>query len=266
MKEQILSHLPANHPWRESITWFDTIGSTNTSAKQLAAAGAPQGTVLIADSQTGGRGRMGRTFQSPPGAGIYMSVILRPVCRPTELMHLTCAAAVAACDAVEKTVGFRPGIKWINDLVVDGRKLAGILTELSIAPATGLVDYAVVGIGLNCNQQQWDFDPEIRDIACSAAMVSGSTADRCQIAAALIVELKKMSDALLSEKAQIMERYRAGCVTLGTHISVIQGSRIRRGKALDIDRDGALLVDFGNGHTETVNSGEVSIRGSNGYA
>ena len=96
MKEHILHDLPGDHPWQNQIYWFDSIDSTNTRAKQMAADGAPHGTVLIADHQTGGRGRLGRTFQSPSGMGIYMSVILRPQCRPEHLMHLTCAAAVAA--------------------------------------------------------------------------------------------------------------------------------------------------------------------------
>ena len=129
MKEHILSKLPPAHPWGQSLYWFGSIGSTNAYAKTLAAQGAPAGTVVIADRQDAGRGRLGRTFQSPAGSGIYMSVILRPGCAPTALMHLTCAVALAVCDAVEKAFSFRPGIKWINDLVVEGRKLGGILTE-----------------------------------------------------------------------------------------------------------------------------------------
>ena len=149
MQDSIISYLPDNHPWRSSIFWFDTVDSTNTRAKELAAAGAPHGTVLIADRQTGGRGRLGRSFQSPAGMGIYLSLILRPNCPAAQLMHLTCAVAVSTCDAVEQTLNFRPSIKWINDLVAQRRKLAGILTELSVNPRTGFVDYAVVGIGIN---------------------------------------------------------------------------------------------------------------------
>ena len=149
---QVKDRLPGDHPWQDQILCFDTIDSTNTRAKLLAAQGAPHGTVLLADTQTAGRGRLGRSFQSPGGMGIYMSVLLRPKCRPEKLMHLTCAAAVAACDAVEKVCGLRPGIKWTNDLISGKRKLAGILTELSLSPATGLLDYAVIGIGINCHQ------------------------------------------------------------------------------------------------------------------
>ena len=134
---------------------FETIDSTNTYLKQLAEAGAEGGTAVIAHSQTGGRGRLGRSFHSPAGSGIYLSYLLRPNCKPEGLMHLTCAVAVAMCDAVEKTTGLRPGIKWTNDLVWQKRKLGGILTELGFE--NGLVSYAVVGIGINCTQTEEDF-------------------------------------------------------------------------------------------------------------
>lgn len=265
MKNAILSHLPPTHPWYHSILWFDTIDSTNAHAKTLAAAGAPHGTVLIADSQTAGRGRLGRVFQSPPSTGIYMSVILRPKCPPSALMHLTCAAAVAMCDAVEDTLGFRPGIKWINDLVYNHKKLAGILTELSIDPKTSLVDYAVVGIGINCSQAAEDFPPELQGIACSAAMACGKPIDRCRLAAGIIQNLEKMSRGLFSNQNAVMARYRADCITLNADVAVIRGDDRQYGKALDVTNDGRLLVAFADGHTAAVNSGEVSVRGLYGY-
>lgn len=265
MIDQLSAHLPPDHPWRSQIHWFDTIPSTNTHAKAMAASGAPHGTVLIADSQTAGRGRLGRTFVSPKGTGIYMSVILRPHCSPCQLMHLTCAAAVAACDAVETALGFRPGIKWINDLVYGGKKLSGILTELSIDPKTALVDYAVIGIGINCNQSPADFPPELRDIACSASMICGAPVDRSRLAAELTFRLEQMSRELFTAQAAVMAQYRQDCVTLGAEVAVISGEAQRHGTALDITGDGALVVAFADGHTETVNSGEVSVRGLYGY-
>lgn len=265
MKDAILTHLPATHPWHSSILWFDIIDSTNTRAKSLAAAGAPHGTVLIADSQCAGRGRLGRVFQSPPDSGIYMSVILRPHCLPAALMHLTCATAVATCDAVEETLGFRPGIKWINDLVYDRKKLAGILTELSVNTKTALVDYAVVGIGINCNQTAEDFSSELQGIACSARMVCGKSVDRCYLAAGVIQALEKMSRELFSNQDTIMARYRKDCVTVGSEVAVVRGDDRQYGKALDVANDGSLLVAFADGHTAAVNSGEVSIRGLYGY-
>lgn len=264
MKNQILQHLQ-NCPWRDSLLWFDSIDSTNTRAKELAVQGAPHGTVLIADHQTAGRGRRGRSFHSPAGTGIYMSVILRPGCAPTELMHLTCAAAVAACNAVEKAAGFRPGIKWTNDLVYDSRKLAGILTELSLSPQ-GHTDYAVIGIGINCCQSETDFPEDIRSIAGSLASVSGNEIDRARVAACLTDALYHMDRRLLTGKAAILERYRRDCITLGKSVSVVRADGIsRHGTALDIDDDGALLVQFADSHSEVVSSGEVSIRGMYGY-
>lgn len=264
MKEQIMQHLRESCPWQDSLLWFDCIDSTNTRARELARQGAPHGTTLIADHQTGGRGRRGRSFHSPAGSGIYMSVILRPCCKPQEIMHLTCAAAVAMCDAVERAVGFRPGIKWTNDLVCGKRKIAGVLTELGF-DSHGNVDFAVIGIGLNCCQQESDFPGEIRDIAGSLFSVSGKEIDRAVVAAAMVDALYRMDAELLTGKAHILNRYRRDCITLGQEISLVRDDEIRHGTALDIDDDGALVVRFADGNTEIVNSGEVSVRGMYGY-
>lgn len=264
MKQDILGHLSGDHPWRDQVIWFDTIGSTNTQAKALALQGAPHGTVLIAGQQTGGRGRMGRTFHSPAGAGIYMSVLLRPKCTPAELMHLTCAAAVAACNAVEASALIRPGIKWTNDLVYGQRKLAGILTELGL-DGSGNISYAIIGIGINCSQQISDLPEEIQGFAGSLASVTGREISRARVAAALIEELEQMDRELLIGKASMLAQYRRDCVTLGQRISLLQDTDVRYGTALDIDSQGALVVRFDNGATEAVSSGEVSIRGMYGY-
>lgn len=259
-----MNHLPGEHPWQNQIHWFDSIGSTNDQLKAMAKQGAPHGTVLIADHQTGGHGRMGRSFLSPEGVGVYMSVLLRPQCAPRELMHLTCAAAVAMCDAVEKAAHFRPGIKWTNDLVFGKRKLGGILTELGLSPK-GTVDHAIIGIGINCCQQLTDFDPEIRDIAGSLAMASGKEIQRSRAAAAMVEALAEMSEILLTDKARILARYRESCITIEQEISLVRFDEVRYGKALDIDDNGALIVRFSDGRLETVNSGEVSVRGMYGY-
>lgn len=264
MIDSILANLPEGFLWKDSILYFDTIDSTNTKAKQLAAQGASHGTVLIADSQTGGRGRLGRSFHSPAGKGIYLSVILRPQCHASALMHLTCAAGVAMCNAVESACRIRPGIKWTNDLVFGKRKLGGILTELSLDP-TGNAAYAVVGIGINCGQAEADFPEDIRAIATSLQARIGNTVDRSRVIAAMLIALEEMSRKLLPQKAQIMEQYRLDCITVGQEISVVAGERIRHGAAVSVDDEGALLVRFSDGHTESVSSGEVSIRGMYGY-
>jgi len=264
MKERIIQNLRESCPWQDSLLWFPTIESTNTHARELARQGAASGTVLIADRQTGGRGRHGRSFHSPAGVGIYMSVILRPRCKPQDIMHLTCAAAVAMCDAVEAAAGFRPGIKWTNDLVCGQRKIAGILTELGF-DSSGNADFAIIGIGINCCQREDDFPEEIRAIAGSLASVTGRKIDRAAVAAAMMDALYRMDKALLPDKSHILNRYRSDCMTLGKEISLVRGNEIRHGTAVDIDSEGALMVRFPDGTCETVNSGEVSVRGMYGY-
>ena len=263
MKTKIQSYLPGDHPWQNHIYWFETIDSTNTRAKEMAASGACHGTVLIADQQTGGRGRMGRSFHSPAGSGIYMSVILRPMCQAAELMHLTCATAVAAVAGVEAATGLQPGIKWTNDLVFERKKLGGILTELSLS-SSGMVDYAIVGIGINCTQRAEDFPAEIRDIATSLQLCTDTPINRAQVIAMILVELDNICKNLPSVAA-ILARYRENCITIGQEISLVRGEEIRHGKALDMDEAGALLVEFPDGHQEAISSGEVSVRGMYGY-
>lgn len=265
MKENILVHLPKTHPWREHVYWFDTIDSTNTVAKRMAREGAPEGTVVMAGGQSAGRGRLGRSFCSPAGQGVYFSCILRPRCKPEQIMHLTCAAAVAAMQAVEDASGLRPGIKWTNDLVVGKQKLGGILTEVAVDPVCGLVDFAVIGVGINCSQEAQDFDDSIRDMACSVISVTGNKADPAALYGALICRFSELSQDILTKKADIMALYRENCVTVGQAISVVRGDEIRHGKALSVEDDGALRVAYDDGTEASVASGEVSIRGMYGY-
>lgn len=258
----ILSYLPQDHPWRGQIVHLSQVDSTNDYAKKLAEKGAPQGTVVVADCQTGGRGRRGRTFHSPEKMGVYLSVILRPKAKAEEIMHLTCAVAVAMVDAVYNASGIAPKIKWINDLLWGNRKLGGILTELSVKP-NGDVDYAIVGIGINCLQRE--FPEEIRDMATSLTLAADREIAPARLAGEMILALCSMADTLLSEKESVMGRYEQNCVTLGKEIKIIQGEKIRYGTALKLDWDGALLVRLEDGREETVQSGEVSVRGLYGY-
>lgn len=264
MKEQILKYLTGDFLLQDQLHWFSTIDSTNVYLRALAKAGAPSGTVVIADHQTGGKGRRGRSFHSPEGAGIYLSMLLRPDCPPEELMHLTCAVAVAMCDAVEAAAGFRPGIKWTNDLVFGSRKLGGILTEIGF-DSKGHVDWAILGIGINCCQKAEDFPEDIRNMAGSLAMITEIPIDRAKLAASMIQCLHRMSQRLLPEKRKILERYRLDCMTLNRDVVLVRGDEKRYGHALDIDEAGALVVRFADGTVETVNSGEISVRGMYGY-
>lgn len=264
MKEQILQLVSSEYPWGDRFCFLPQVDSTNDYLKNRAAEGAPYGTAALSDYQTGGHGRRGRSFLSPPGVGLYLSILLRPECPPTQLMHLTCAAGVAMCNAIEESVGFRPGIKWTNDIVYGRRKLGGILTELRLN-AKGLVDYAIVGIGINCCQRLQDFPPEIREMAGSLSMVTGQEIDRFRVAAAELDALYDMSVRLLTEQDALISQYRKDCITIGQDISLVRGEEVRHGKALDVDDAGALVVLFPDGHTEAINSGEVSVRGMYGY-
>ena len=264
MKQEILSHLSADYPWKEHFHWFPEIGSTNDHLRTLARQGAPHGTVLIADRQTNGHGRRGRSFQSLGGMGVYLSLLIRPDCAPTDLMHLTCATAVAMCNSVESAVSFRPGIKWTNDLVYQKHKLGGILTELGFT-AQGKLDYAIIGIGINCCQKQTDFAEEIQSFAGSLSMITGNPVDRAKVAAAMMQALCQMDRDLLTKKDDMLESYRKDCITIGQEISLVRGEEIRHGLALRVDDAGALVVRFPDGSVEAVNSGEISVRGMYGY-
>ena len=257
MKQSILDRLPSDHPWRDLLQVHERLDSTNTHARELARQGAAAGTVIIAQTQSAGRGRLGRSFHSPADTGLYFSLILRPDCKPEQLMHLTCAAAVAACDAVERSCGLRPGIKWINDLTLEGKKLGGILTELSFS-TDGRVSSAVIGIGINVKKES--FPRELQPIACSLADFAPQP-ELSALAAELMLSLEEMSRCLLSDRAGLMDRYRKDCITTGRQVRIIGADSIRAGLAEAIQDDGSLQVLFDDGQRKTVNSGEVSVRG-----
>ena len=193
---------------------------------------------------------------------MYLSLILRPNCKPEKLMHLTCAVAVAACNAVETVAGIRPDIKWINDLVYNTKKLGGILTELGIDPVTGLVSYAIIGIGVNCLQTGEDFPPELQDIATSL-QIAGVPVSPYRLAAATANALWQLD--LIDQKPQIMAAYQENCITLGKQVLLHRAGQTQPAFATDLDENGCLIVTFPDGTTETVGSGEASVRGLFGY-
>jgi BirA family biotin operon repressor/biotin-[acetyl-CoA-carboxylase] ligase len=168
------------------------------------------------------------------------------------------------CDGIEKQTGIRPGVKWINDLVLNRRKLGGILTELSVDSKTGLVDYAIVGIGINCRHNLADFPEELHSIATSFTL-EGMDVDPASLAASLIMSLQQMDTMLLSKKSEIMRQYRQDCITLGQDVTICRFEDRQPGKALDVDENGALVVQLPDGSINHVNSGEVSVRGLYSY-
>ena len=240
-------------------------GSANDEAKRRAMGRGPDGLAVVALEQTGGRGRRGRRFLSPPGKGIYLSVLLRPRCSLEQVSALTAWTAVAVCGALEKLCGFRPGIKWPNDVIWEGRKLCGILTELELEAESGRLSHVIVGVGVNISQTAEDFGPELAPVAASLLQALGRIPRRAEVAAAVLAALDDMYAAFPGAWEEWLERYRAGCLTVGRPVRVLRPGGEAEGFAQGIDEDFSLLVRWPDGRTEAVSSGEVSVRGLLGY-
>ena len=247
-----------------NLRCLEEIDSTNSYLKREALAGAPHGTVAAANCQTAGRGRMTRTFRSPPGKGVYLSVLLRPQLPPAELLGVTGMTAVAVCNAVERAAGVRPGIKWTNDLVLNGRKICGILTEMALEGETGMTQSLVIGAGVNVGHTPEDFGPEVAQMATSLAQ-EGYPVSRAALAAAMIEELYRLSDALGGDTGGWVDAYRRDCVNLGKRVQLLWTDGKTEAEALDVDRQFGLIVRLPDGSRTTVRTGEVSVRGLYGY-
>jgi BirA family biotin operon repressor/biotin-[acetyl-CoA-carboxylase] ligase len=244
------------HDLGQTLHCSDVLPSTNDRARELAEAGAVHGEVVIAESQTAGRGRRGRTWSSPSGRNLYMSVVLRPQLPPQRAPELTLVASLAACDACRQA-GVEAAIKWPNDVLVDDRKVAGILTELSAEPDA--VQWVVLGIGVNLNAASGDFPDELRDVATSLAIERGQPVPRALFAAALLSVLEQWLDLHASEGfAPIREAWRSRSCTLGREVRVDADGGAVSGVAEDIDETGALLVRTRGGLARLV-SGDVRL-------
>lgn len=236
------------------------VDSTNTRLKAMAAAGAPTGTALLAEEQTGGRGTHGRSFQSPRGEGLYLSVLLRPaLTKLQDLLTLTGWVGVAAREAVERASGAPVDIKWLNDLYLNGKKLCGILTELSFLGESGEPDYVVAGMGVNMLQTAGTFQAQgLGDIATSLAM-EGYPVERNRLAVCLLEELDKLVLNFPGKRADYLERYRAHCVTLGRRVSFDGEETLQTGTAVGVDGNFALRVAGDDGREHAVSSGTVKM-------
>ncbi len=248
------------------ILYFDSLDSTNRYAGKLASEGCNEGLTVIAGRQTGGRGRLGRSWESPAEKGIYLSIVLKPDIAPVESPILTFAAAVAVEKAIRTTTGIKAGIKWPNDLIIDGRKVCGILLEMN--SEADKVNYVILGIGLNYSQSVEDFPKELKDRAISLklAAAAGSRFDRLSLIKSILRELDSVLK-LVKEGSyeKILDVWREYSITLGKEIAFKIKDNGYCGTAIDITGEGRLLVECRDGARRELLSGEISIRGINGY-
>ena len=241
---------------RISLEVLPSVDSTNNYLK-LKAPRTPSWHAVIASEQTAGRGRMGRAFESPAGTGVYLSVLLRPDLPAQQAVRLTTAAAVAACLAIEECADASASIKWVNDVYVNGKKACGILTEASIDLESGGLDWAVMGIGFNVYEPEGGFPEEIRNIA--GAIAEKPCRDlRSRIAASFLKHYYDIAETGRLEG--FAEEYKRRSFIIGMRVNVLRGGTSRPAKALDIDEECRLLVEYEDGTKEALSSGEVSIR------
>lgn len=234
--------------------------STNTQLKALAERGAVEGTAVIAGEQTAGRGRMGRSFYSPSGSGIYMSILLRPKMSASRALSMTACAAVAVAETVEEISGKRAGIKWVNDVIVEGKKVCGILTEASMDCESGGLNYAIVGIGINLCPPENDFPEDIRSVAGGVFDQYGLVADlRSRVAAGVLNRFMAYYSRL--EENTFYQGYVSRSIVNGQNIKLLRaGQEDEYGYVEEIAEDYALVVRMPDGILRRVSSGEVSIR------
>lgn len=243
----------------QTIYFYEETDTTNNRARELALEGASEGTLVVAEKQTAGRGRRGKVWESPLGTGIWMSLVLRPQIAPTEASVLTLLCGLATAEAIEAETGLSAGIKWPNDILINGKKAVGILTEMDCEMSE--VHFVIPGIGINVNTAS--FPPEIAEIATSLYLECGKTVSRRRLVHKVLERLEEHYETFLrtGSFAAMLEDYRKHCITLGKEVHVL-GREPFFAEALDITPEGELLVcRADNGKEEVVFSGEVSIRG-----
>lgn len=245
----------------QNVIYLDEVTSTNDYLKNLASNGAKEGTVVIANSQTAGKGRLGRSFYSPENNGIYMSYLYRPTAPLNELTSLTARVAVAVCGAIQKTCVVDCKIKWVNDLLINGKKVCGILTELSVVGETLYAEYAAVGIGINVNNPKSDFKGELKDKATSIKVETEKEHSRAKLIAEIIKNLKTLFDVPMSE---CLSMYRKLLINTNREAVFDYQGKQTVGVVLGIDDDFSLLVKVDNKIVK-LTSGVVSIRGVKSY-
>ena len=254
----ILGQLNKGHPYK--IDLRPAVTSTNALLREQAALGAAEGTVLISGSQSQGRGRLGRSFFSPADTGVYLSVLLRPGFEnPANAARLTTMAALAACEAVSEIAGQQAQIKWVNDVFLDGRKVAGILTEASVSLEDGSLDYVVLGVGFNLYAPKEGFPPELAGVA-GAILDTPRDNGKNALTAAFLNRFW----ALYQAPEGYEQEYKRHCMVLGREVLIITAQAERPAKAVDLDGQCGLIVEYPDGTRQTLKAGEVRIREKKG--
>lgn len=241
----------------KDIHYSISIDSTNNRARILAEEGAPEGILVISEEQTAGRGRMGRSWISPPGTGIWMSVLLRPTISSSRAALITPLVAVALNRSIREVTGLPSGIKWPNDILIKGGKAAGILTEIYLEQES--IQYIIVGIGINVNTDY--FPKEIREEATSLSLSSGHPISRLKILIAVLLELERqyLDFTVKGNFDTILSDYRRMSVTIGERVNIVGRKGMGKAVALDIAENGGLLIENDDGTIEEIISGEVQL-------
>ncbi len=247
----LTSHLPEGRSGL--LRWPEEVDSTNTRMKEWAQEGAPAGSVLLSERQSAGRGRLGRSFVSPPG-GLYLSYLLRPGLAPEDVGEITAWAAVAVRRALGRCCGFSPEIKWVNDLLWQGKKLCGILCETVLR--RDRVESLVLGVGVNVSTAEGDFPPGLRGTAASLRSLGLPTPERSALAAELILALDALAVDFPAAGEEYWREYRACCITLGRDVTLSDGSEAF---AEDLERDFSLRLRLPDGSRKTLRSGEATL-------
>ena len=256
--DDLLARLGKTKVIGRDIRVFEETTSTNDVIEKLARDGVKEGVVVFAESQTRGRGRLGRKWISPAHRGLWFSILLRPDLRPQETTQLTVASATALRRAIQSETGLKPEIKWPNDILIGGKKVAGILTELSAE--LDKVRYVILGIGIDVNLDAGEFSAELKKIATSLKIESGETISRSELATAILRALDEdYSQICIGKFSAVADEWEENCVTIGKNVTVQIGERKIRGCAESLDDDGALLLRTEHGHLERITGGDVTL-------
>ncbi|MFN7140289.1 MAG: biotin--[acetyl-CoA-carboxylase] ligase [Limisphaerales bacterium] len=259
--DDLRSRLPDVQVVGREIRVFQETTSTNDVVERLARDGVKEGMVVFAESQTKGRGRLGRKWVSPPGKGLWFSVLLRPNFHPLFTTQLTVASATALIRAIRQQTNVQAEIKWPNDILIRGKKVCGVLTELSAE--LDHVKYVILGIGVDVNLEASDFPPEVQHIATSLRAESKQVIDRAELAAAILRELDRDYARICAGRfEQVAEEWQQQCSTIGNNVAIHVGDRVVHGRAEALDTDGALLLRTQHGHLERIIGGDVTVQKS----